>query len=102
MHLGEERTHRLWTLLRDLLQVILDQNGLRRLRTQSDSIGRRSGPPADMRVHSLFSRLMYLVLLDLKHKDGFDQGTVVTVQKVKLEINVNIVHPLLIITALTS
>ena len=55
-----------------------------------------------MRVHSLFSRLMYLVLLDLKHKDGFDQGTVVTVQKVKLEINVNILHPLLIITALTS
>jgi hypothetical protein len=33
LHLGEERTHRLWTLLRDLLQVILDQNGLRRLRT---------------------------------------------------------------------
>ena len=47
-----------------------------------------------MRVHSLFSRLMYLVLLDLKHKDGFDQGTVVTVEKVKFEINVNIVHPL--------
>ena len=45
---------------------------------------------------------MYLVLLDLKHKDGFDQGTAVTVQKVKIEINVNIVHPLLIITALTS
>lgn len=31
--LGKERTHRLWTLLRDLLQVILDQNGLARLRT---------------------------------------------------------------------
>ena len=31
--LGKERTHRLWTLLRDLLQVILDQNGLPRLRT---------------------------------------------------------------------
>ena len=55
-----------------------------------------------MRVHSLFSRLMYLVLLDLKHKDVFDQGTVVTVEKVKFEINVNIVHSLLIITALTS
>jgi len=33
LRLGEERTHRLWTLLRDLLQVILDQNGLPRLRT---------------------------------------------------------------------
>ena len=33
LQLGEERTHRLWTLLRDLLQVILDQNGLARLRT---------------------------------------------------------------------
>jgi len=33
LQLGEERTHRLWTLLRDLLQVILDQNGLPRLRT---------------------------------------------------------------------
>ena len=33
VHLGEERTYRLWALLRDLLQVILDQNGLARLRT---------------------------------------------------------------------
>ena len=33
LQLGKERTHRLWTLLRDLLQVILDQNGLPRLRT---------------------------------------------------------------------
>ena len=33
LQLGEERTHRLWTLLRDLLQVILDQDGLPRLRT---------------------------------------------------------------------
>jgi len=33
LRLGKERTHRLWTLLRDLLQVILDQNGLPRLRT---------------------------------------------------------------------
>ena len=33
LQLGEERTHSLWTLLRDLLQVILDQNGLARLRT---------------------------------------------------------------------
>ena len=33
LQLGKERTHRLWTLLRDLLQVILDQNGLARLRT---------------------------------------------------------------------
>ena len=33
LQLGEERTHRLWALLRDLLQVILDQNGLQRLRT---------------------------------------------------------------------
>ncbi len=32
-HLGETRTYRLWTLLRDWLQVILDQNGLARLRT---------------------------------------------------------------------
>jgi len=32
LQLGKERTHRLWTLLRDLLQVILDQNGLPRLR----------------------------------------------------------------------
>ena len=32
IHLGAERTHRLWTLLRDLLQSILDQNGVR-LRT---------------------------------------------------------------------
>lgn len=28
LHLGPEQTHRLWTLLRDLLQVILDQNGV--------------------------------------------------------------------------
>lgn len=33
LQLGEERTHRLWTLLRDLLQVILDQTGLTGLRT---------------------------------------------------------------------
>ena len=33
LQLGKERTHHLWTLLRDLLQVILDQNGLARLRT---------------------------------------------------------------------
>ena len=33
LQIGKERTHRLWTLLRDLLQVILDQNGLPRLRT---------------------------------------------------------------------
>ena len=33
VHIGKERTHRLWTLLRDLLQVLLDQNGLARLRT---------------------------------------------------------------------
>ena len=33
LQLGKERTHRLWTLLRDLLHVILDQNGLPRLRT---------------------------------------------------------------------
>ena len=33
LQLGKERTYRLWTLLRDLLQVILDQNGLARLRT---------------------------------------------------------------------
>jgi len=33
LQLGKERTHRLWTLLRDLLQVILDRNGLARLRT---------------------------------------------------------------------
>ena len=33
LQLGKERTHRLWTLLRDLLQVILNQNGLPRLRT---------------------------------------------------------------------
>ena len=33
LQLGGERTHRLWPLLRDLLQVILDQNGLPRLRT---------------------------------------------------------------------
>ena len=33
LQLGKERTHRLWTLLRDLLQMILDQNGLGRLRT---------------------------------------------------------------------
>jgi len=33
LQLGKERTHRLWTLLRDLLQVILDQNGLAQLRT---------------------------------------------------------------------
>ena len=33
LQLGKERTHRLGTLLRDLLQVILDQNGLPRLRT---------------------------------------------------------------------
>jgi hypothetical protein len=31
--LGTERTHRLWTLLRDLTQSLLDQNGVRRLRT---------------------------------------------------------------------
>ena len=33
LQLGKERTHRLWTLLRNLLQIILDQNGLARLRT---------------------------------------------------------------------
>ena len=33
LQLGIERTHRLWTILNDLLQVILDQNGLPRLRT---------------------------------------------------------------------
>ena len=33
LQLGKERTHRLWTLLRDLLQVVLDQNGLAQLRT---------------------------------------------------------------------
>ena len=33
LHLGKERTHRLGTLLRNLLQIILDQNGLARLRT---------------------------------------------------------------------
>jgi len=33
LHLGKELTHRLWRLLRDLLQVILDQNGLAQLRT---------------------------------------------------------------------
>jgi len=33
LQLGKERTHRLWTLLRNLLQVILDQDGLPRLRT---------------------------------------------------------------------
>ena len=33
LQLGKERSHRLWTLLRDLLQVILDKNGLARLRT---------------------------------------------------------------------
>jgi hypothetical protein len=27
VYLGEERTYRLWALLRDLLQVILDQSG---------------------------------------------------------------------------
>jgi len=32
LHLGAERTQRLWTLLRDILQVIIDQNGVR-LRT---------------------------------------------------------------------
>ncbi len=31
--LGTERTHRLWTLLRDLTQALLDQNAVRRLRT---------------------------------------------------------------------
>jgi hypothetical protein len=31
--LGTERTHRLWTLLRDLTQALLDQHGVRRLRT---------------------------------------------------------------------
>ena len=31
--LGKESTHRLWTLLRDLVQMILDQNGLGQLRT---------------------------------------------------------------------
>ncbi len=31
--LGAERTHRLWTLLRDLLQAIPDQHGVVRLRT---------------------------------------------------------------------
>ena len=33
LQLGKERTHRLWTILNDLLQVILDQNGLPGLRT---------------------------------------------------------------------
>lgn len=33
LQLGKERTHRLWTLLRDLVQMILDQNGLGQLRT---------------------------------------------------------------------
>ena len=33
LQLGKKRTHRLWELLRDLLQVILDQNGFPRLRT---------------------------------------------------------------------
>ena len=33
LKLGKERTYHLWTLLRDLLQVILGQNGLARLRT---------------------------------------------------------------------
>ena len=33
LQIGEERTHRLWTLLKDLLQVILDQDTLPRLRT---------------------------------------------------------------------
>jgi hypothetical protein len=32
LHLGKERTHRLWMLLRDSLQVMIDQNGVR-LRT---------------------------------------------------------------------
>ncbi len=31
--LGTERTHRLWTHLRDLTQALLDQHGVRRLRT---------------------------------------------------------------------
>jgi len=33
LQLGKERTHRLWMILNDLLQVILDQNGLPGLRT---------------------------------------------------------------------
>jgi len=33
LQLGKERTYHLWTLLRDLLQVILDQNGLAQIRT---------------------------------------------------------------------
>ena len=32
--LGTDRTHRLWTLLRDRVQLLLDQNGVRRLRTR--------------------------------------------------------------------
>ena len=31
--LGVERTHRLWTILRDLVQILLDQNAVSRLRT---------------------------------------------------------------------
>ncbi len=31
--LGTERTHRLWTILRDLLQSLLDQDAVQRLRT---------------------------------------------------------------------
>ncbi|ETX08956.1 MAG: hypothetical protein ETSY2_02295 [Candidatus Entotheonella gemina] len=31
--LGTERTHRLWAILRDLTQALLDQNAIRRLRT---------------------------------------------------------------------
>tara|TARA_B100001123_G_C15254545_1_gene1004151 strand:- start:716 stop:1606 length:891 start_codon:yes stop_codon:yes gene_type:complete len=33
LHLGEERSHRLWTILRDLLQQVLDQHGMPSLRT---------------------------------------------------------------------
>ena len=33
LRLGKERTHRLWAILNDLLQAILDQNGLPGLRT---------------------------------------------------------------------
>ena len=33
LQLGKERTHRLWAILNDLLQVVLDQNGLPSLRT---------------------------------------------------------------------
>jgi hypothetical protein len=33
LQLGKERTHRLWMILNDLLQVILDRNGLPGLRT---------------------------------------------------------------------